>query len=67
MVTFTTGIMFALLACSFWRGEFYEGGPLVRQPPVKWSAIVEIFRNTAIEGSNYGLFKDLPLVIFRMV
>jgi hypothetical protein len=40
VVTLTTGIMFLLLlACTFGCGEFYEGGPRVSRPPMKWSAI----------------------------
>jgi hypothetical protein len=30
-------------------GEFYEGGPRVRRPPVKWSAVAETSRNTGLE------------------
>jgi hypothetical protein len=26
-----------------WCGEFYEGGPLVSNPPMKWSASAEKF------------------------
>jgi hypothetical protein len=37
MVTMTTGIMFLLYA--FGCGEFYEGGPRVCRPRMKWAAI----------------------------
>jgi hypothetical protein len=46
MVTLTTGIMFLLFNCMPFCGEFYEGSPRVRRPPIKWSAIAEILRNT---------------------
>jgi hypothetical protein len=29
-------------------GEFYEGGPRVGRPPVKWSTIAESLRNTVL-------------------
>jgi hypothetical protein len=32
-------------------GDFYAGGPRVRRPPVEWSAIAEISRNTDL-GAN---------------
>jgi hypothetical protein len=52
-VTLATGIMFLLFfACTFGCGEFYEGGPRMRPPPMKWSSISESLRNTALETSH---------------
>jgi hypothetical protein len=46
MVTSTTGIMFVLFfARTFVCGEFYEGGPRVRLPPMKWSEMAISLRN----------------------
>jgi hypothetical protein len=42
MVTLTTGIMFIVFTyMHFLVWGIYEGGPRVRRPPVKWSAISE--------------------------
>jgi hypothetical protein len=47
MVTLTTGIMFVLFTyMNFLCGEFYEGGPRVRWPPMSWSANAWSLRNT---------------------
>jgi hypothetical protein len=43
MVTLTTGIVFLLF--TFGSGEFYERGPRVRRPPMRWSAIAESLKN----------------------
>jgi hypothetical protein len=56
MVTVTTGMMTYLFACTyFWCGEFYEGGPCMRWPPVKWSATAESVRNTGL-CSNWSFY-----------
>jgi hypothetical protein len=36
------------LACNFGCGEFYEGGLLVRQLPMRWSAIARSLRNIGV-------------------
>jgi hypothetical protein len=41
------------LAYTFGCGEFYEGGPRVRRPPVKWLAIAESLRNTNLDSELY--------------
>jgi hypothetical protein len=49
MVHLTTGIMFLLFTCMhFWVGNFKKDGQRVHRPPVKWSAIAESLRNTAV-------------------
>jgi hypothetical protein len=42
------------LACTFafGCGECYDGGPRVRRPPMKWSAITERMRNTVLPASS---------------
>jgi hypothetical protein len=47
MVTLATGVMFLLFtSMHFWVGEFYEGGPSVHWPPMKWFTIGESLRNS---------------------
>jgi hypothetical protein len=42
--------MFPLFTCThFGCGEFYEGGPRVRRPRMKWSAMDESLRNTHLK------------------
>jgi hypothetical protein len=49
MVTLTSSIMFVLFfTCNFWCGKFYEGGPRVRRPPMKLSAIAKSLRSTGL-------------------
>jgi hypothetical protein len=50
MVNLTTGI--TLLLLTFGCGKFYEAGPRVRRPPMKWSVIVERLRNTGLKVVN---------------
>jgi hypothetical protein len=51
MVTLTTIWLFYSLACTFWCGKFYVSGPRVHRPPMKWSAIADILRNTSVTNS----------------
>jgi hypothetical protein len=49
MVRLNTGVMFLLFTCvHFGGGKFYEGGPRVRLPPMKWSVTAESSRNTVL-------------------
>jgi hypothetical protein len=49
MTTLITVIMFLLFTCmQFWVWEFYKCGPRVCRPMIKWSAIAEDLRNTAL-------------------
>jgi hypothetical protein len=53
VVTLNTGIMFLLFTYMHSGcGEFYEGGPHVRRPLVKWSVFAQILRNTAVRSSH---------------
>jgi hypothetical protein len=60
MVTLTTGMTFLLF--TFGCGEFYEGGQTVRRPPMRWSAIVESLRNTAV-GNGFARVKDYSIYV----
>jgi hypothetical protein len=42
-------MMFILLACTFWRGTFYEGGPHLRRQPMKRSATFQCLRNPGLD------------------
>jgi hypothetical protein len=57
MINLTSGVMFLLFTCIHFCvcGEFDEGGPRVRWPPVNWSTIAESLRNTGIV-SDYRLY-----------
>jgi hypothetical protein len=51
MVTLAIGITFLPFPCmNFLCREIYEGGPCVRRPPMKWSAMAENLRNTALSN-----------------
>jgi hypothetical protein len=50
MVTLTAGVF---LLFTSGRGEFYEGGPRVRRPLMKWSAIAESLRNIDLNINSY--------------
>jgi hypothetical protein len=45
----TAGFSYSLV-CTFGCGEFYDGGPRVTLPPMKWSATAESLRNTALQS-----------------
>jgi hypothetical protein len=63
MVTLTTSINLSCsLSCAFWCGKIYEGGPRVCRPPIKWSAITEILRNTVFWWEELT-FKNVAVVI----
>jgi hypothetical protein len=64
MVTLNTGIIFFYSrACTFECGTFYEGGPRVRRPPMKWSTIVESLRNTALGHTQAFVNTELHVSI----
>jgi hypothetical protein len=44
-------------------GEFYESGPCMRRPLMKWSAIVESLRNTGLYSR--GTFPGGPVNFIR--
>lgn len=52
VVTVTTGNVSPIhLNTLLGMEESHEGGPRVRQPPKKWSAITEILRNTDLAST----------------
>jgi hypothetical protein len=52
-VTLITDTAFLLPnARTFGCREFYEGGPRVRRPPVKWSAIAKSLKSTGLKDDG---------------
>jgi hypothetical protein len=67
MVTLTTGIMFLLyIFMHFACEEFYEDVSRVCRPPMKYFAIAESLRNTALKRhGNY--FREWPTLASRPI
>jgi hypothetical protein len=64
MVTLTTGMFLVFNSMQFVCGEFYEGGPRVHRANIKWPAIAESLRNTAVDHERFFNSEDMFLRLY---